>query len=228
MNFIDKNLETCNNFIFLGEAGSGKSEIAINFAIYLKKHTKKEVHFFDMDMTKPLFRSRDLEKELSDLNIVMHYEKQFMDAPTIVGGVRRNLKNRDAYVVMDIGGDYMGARAIGGFASEINKDNCLTYYVVNPYRPWSTNIEGIDKVLSSILGVSHVKIDKVKIVSNPNLGISTTLDDIIIGNEKVFEMIGEYKPIEFLCVSKNIYSDVIGKVSSEVFPIDLFLTYPWE
>lgn len=42
------------NFVFVGEAGSGKSEIAINFAHLLLEQSEKEIHFFDMDMTKPL------------------------------------------------------------------------------------------------------------------------------------------------------------------------------
>ena len=40
------------NFVFIGEAGSGKSEIAINFAINFTKIQDRPVHFFDMDQTK--------------------------------------------------------------------------------------------------------------------------------------------------------------------------------
>ena len=36
------------NFLFLGEAGSGKSEIAINFARFLTQLGEKPVHFFDL------------------------------------------------------------------------------------------------------------------------------------------------------------------------------------
>ena len=73
------------NFILIGETGCGKSEIALNLAEYLAKNTDKHVHLIDMDMTKPLFRSRDLlnSGKLSDVNI--HYEEQFFDAPTVVG-----------------------------------------------------------------------------------------------------------------------------------------------
>jgi len=48
------------NFILIGEAGCGKSEISLNLAKYLAENSDKQVHLFDMDMTKPLFRSRDL------------------------------------------------------------------------------------------------------------------------------------------------------------------------
>ena len=47
------------NFVFVGEAGSGKSEVAMTFARKLAERSPLPVHFFDLDMTKPLFRSRD-------------------------------------------------------------------------------------------------------------------------------------------------------------------------
>ena len=82
-----------HNFIFLGEAGSGKSEVSINFAMLLTEMGDKPVHYFDMDMTKPLFRSRDAVENLEQAGIIFHYEEQFMDAPTLVGGVNLLLKD---------------------------------------------------------------------------------------------------------------------------------------
>ena len=90
------------NFVFVGEAGSGKSEISINFAKWLVQLQDKPVHFFDMDMTKPLFRSRDVEMQMEEMGIICHHEKQFMDAPTVVGGVNRLLKDEDCYVVIPV------------------------------------------------------------------------------------------------------------------------------
>lgn len=34
-------------------------------------------------MTKPLFRSRDRREALETLGVEVHYEAQFMDAPTL-------------------------------------------------------------------------------------------------------------------------------------------------
>jgi hypothetical protein len=75
-----------SNYLFLGEAGCGKSEIAVNLALALAARGEKPVHFFDLDMTKPLFRSRDVSAMLTDAGVTVHYEEQFMDAPTQVGG----------------------------------------------------------------------------------------------------------------------------------------------
>ena len=113
-------MTSSSNVVFLGEAGSGKSEIALNFAQALAELGGKPVHFFDLDMTKPLFRSRDRREALETLGVEVHYEAQFMDAPTLTGGVRQRLNDPHCCAVLDVGGDYIGARSIGGYLSLIH------------------------------------------------------------------------------------------------------------
>ena len=100
------------NFVLLGEGGCGKSELAINLARYLLP-LGKDVHLFDMDMTKPLFRTREQAAELEKLGVQVHFEQQFADAPTQVGGVSLRLRDGNCYAILDVGGDHIGARAIG-------------------------------------------------------------------------------------------------------------------
>lgn len=226
-NQIEDLIENKTNFVFVGEAGSGKSEIAINFAAYLAALGTKPVHFFDMDMTKPLFRSRDVIEHIEKLGIEFHHEEQFYDAPTVVGGVQIHLKNDDCYVVMDVGGNDTGARSIGGYAPKINKDNTMVYYVLNAFRPWSGNLEAVDGTLSSILGVSHIKLEQVRMVNNPNLGLETTPEEFTQGYEKMKEMVSPYVKIDFACIKEDLYSQVQPTFNGILMPIHLYLTYEW-
>ena len=67
---MDKNfgdvLKEKKNFLFIGEAGSGKSEIVLNVAAKLARETGKKVDLFDMDQTKPLYRSRDMADDFKE------------------------------------------------------------------------------------------------------------------------------------------------------------------
>ena len=63
------------NLVFLGEAGSGKTETSINLARKLACESSRRVHFFDMDQTKPLFRARDCETELENEGIIFHFQR---------------------------------------------------------------------------------------------------------------------------------------------------------
>jgi hypothetical protein len=227
MQLILEAAEKHTNFIFVGEAGSGKSEIAINFARYLQELGQKKVHFFDLDMTKPLFRSRDIKTKMEDMGIVFHYEEQFMDAPTLTGGVIRLLKDEDCLVVMDVGGDYIGARSIGGFASAISQTNTCVYYVLNAYRPWSYDIDHVDHTLGSILGVSHIELGQIHFINNPNTGHTTTAEEFLNGSKKMKEMVSPYQNIDFSCLREDLYEEVKNIHADPILPIRLYLTYPW-
>ena len=216
-----------HNFVFLGEAGSGKSEIAINFAQLLHKQQTLPVHLFDLDMTKPLFRSRDQRHALEASGICVHFEEQFMDAPTAAGGVRTALRNEHIFTVLDVGGDYIGARAIGGYAPLLNGPNTVIYYVMNPFRPWSTSLARIDKVLGETLGVSHLQLESLRLVGNPNLGPETTAGHVRQGAYDLVELVGAYRGFDFFCVREDLYSQVRETFPFPLFPIRLHLTYPW-
>lgn len=215
------------NFIFVGEAGSGKSEISLNFARYLTQHTDKPVHFFDLDMTKPLFRSRDAAEVLESAGVIVHFQEQFMDAPTLVGGVMPTLRDPNCLCVLDIGGDYIGARSIGGFAPSLNRPDAAVFYIINSFRPWSDNIDHIDETLGKILGVSHIRLDQLTLVSNPNNSVATTLEEVITGHRQTVDMVGEYIPVSFCCVKEDLAGKAAEILDVPVLPIRLELTYFW-
>ncbi len=216
------------NFILIGEAGCGKSEIALNLAKYLAKNTDKQVHLFDMDMTKPLYRSRDLlnSEELSDVTI--HFEEQFYDAPTLVGGVKALLADPDSLVVMDVGGDDIGARAIGGFMLGVDKTSLCVMYVLNYFRPFCRDMDHIDTFLAEILSVSRLSVEDIHLVDNPNAGITTTVEEMLEGAAKMEEIISEYRQIEMICMREEFFDEIKKTLPEEkMMPIHLYLTYEW-
>lgn len=211
------------NYVLLGEAGCGKSELAINLARRLLD-TGRSVDLFDLDMTKPLFRTREQADRLADMGIRFHFEAQFADAPTVGGGVMRALKDTDSYTVLDVGGDYIGARAIGGYAPLLNREDTEVFYIINPFRPWSTTPERASLVLSEVLGVSHIRPERVRLVGNPNLGSATTAEDVLEGYRRLTELV---ERLDGLCVEQSLCETVQASVPVPVLPIERYLEYPW-
>ena len=150
-----------------------------------------------------------------------------MDAPTLVGGVNRLLKDPDCYVILDVGGDYIGARSVGGYAPVINEDMTMVYYVLNSYRPWSYDIDHIDETLGKILGVSHIGLEKLHMINNPNNGLTTTPEEFLEGCRRMEEILAPYAKVEFACATESYYEHVKDALDMPVFPIHLYLTYEW-
>ena len=144
---IDWLLKNDKNFVFIGEAGSGKTETALNMAVAMAKATTKRVHFFDMDQTKPLFRAREQRGALEREGVVFHFQEQYLDAPVVASGVRELLCDPESVVLLDIGGGSHGSHMIGQFSDLLNRDGTKVLYLVNPYRPWSRTREDIDETV---------------------------------------------------------------------------------
>lgn len=216
------------NFIFLGEAGSGKTEIAINFAMELAKNGVTNIHFFDLDQTKPLFRSRDVLSELEQTGITFHYEKQCADAPTIGGGTAELLNDPQAICVLDIGGNQQGSRMIGGYAHLTRRADAANYFVINPYRPWSRQTEAIDRTMTDVLRMARIPLTNTAVICNPNQRLGTTEADVLQGIAKTEEMLGEFLDISCVCVMRELREAVEQKTELPVFPLDLYMKYAWE
>ncbi len=130
-------LKTKKNFVFIGETGSGKSEIALNTAAMLQRQGDRTVHLFDLDQTKAMFRARDAEAEMSAIGVTLHYMPQLLDTPVLVNGIIPHLIRKDSVSVLDVGGNDNAARMVGCLADYLNPENTAAVYVINPYRPWS-------------------------------------------------------------------------------------------
>ena len=212
------------NFIFIGEAGSGKSEIVLNVAAMLAERTGKKVELFDLDQTKPLYRSRDMAEAFAKKGVQIHFQEQFQDAPTSVGGVMTSLMG-DGYTLLDIGGGHQAARMAGSYCHLLAKDNSVPVYIVNPYRPWSKDVDGIDGTMQHIL--SSVRLDHIYILANPNLGYTTTVDEFTHGLDKIDELFEGYTAVNSACVRKEIYEEAQAQTDKKLLPIELYLTYEW-
>lgn len=219
-------VERKSNYLFLGEAGCGKSEIAVNLALELAAAGERPVHFFDLDMTKPLFRSRDVKALLEDHGVTVHFQEQFMDAPTTVGGPGVLLRDGDCDTILDVGGDYMGASAVGGYAPLLRPETTAAYYVVNSFRPWSMRLEHIDGVLGQVLGAAHLPLERLRFVGNPNLGVRTTAAEVREGLRRLKETLGTCVEISFACVWEGLWP--MEDPALPLVPLHLYFTYPWE
>ncbi|MCQ2566790.1 MAG: hypothetical protein MJ127_00080 [Mogibacterium sp.] len=221
---FDEIMNEKKNYVFIGEAGSGKSEIVLNVAVKLAERTGKHVDLFDMDQTKPLYRSRDMAEEFKRRGVSIHYQDQYLDAPTLVGGVAVSLQD-DCYTLLDIGGGQQAAKFAGAYNHLLSREDSVPVYVINPYRPWTRSIESIDGTMSHIL--SSIRLDHIYMLCNPNLGYTTTVNEFIEGLNRTDELLEGITTVNSACVRRDIYEEAKQLTDKTLIPIDLFLTYEW-
>lgn len=170
-------------FSFIGEAGCGKSELALSFALKIQELTGEKVHIFDMDQTKPILRIRNALQEADDQSIVLHTGLNFLDIPRVPSGIESLIADKTSFVIFDLGGNLTGAINIGQYAGLLDRDDALTFMVINFFRPFSGKWDDLQKNLQKYGAV--IGKDITNIISNPNFGRETTERDIVYGNEKL-------------------------------------------
>lgn len=217
-------LRTKKNFVLIGEAGSGKTEISLSLAVHMTKLTDKSVHLFDMDQTKPNFRARDAALKMEREGVRLHYHEQVLDSPVVVTGVTEHLRDPESYVIMDIGGGAHGSHMIGQFHEELKRDDALVLYVINPYRPWSGETENIRETMRRVLG--SARLSKITLLGNPNFGPHTTLEDITEGMKQL-RVLTEGTPIDLVCALEPLCADLERSIPEPVIPIRLNTLPEW-
>jgi hypothetical protein len=161
--------------LFLGHYGSGKTNIAVNYAMHLSRKGKK-VCIADLDIVNPYFRTKDSEKELSELGIHLispKFANSNVDLPALPAESYRLVQDKSTFGIMDIGGDDRGAYALGRFAPAILSENDYRMaFVVNCYRPLTSTVEDAIVIMREIEEAAGLKF--TCIVNNSNLGTETT------------------------------------------------------
>jgi hypothetical protein len=139
--------------IFCGHYGSGKTNIAVNYALALKEQGIP-VRIADLDIVNPYFRTKDSADELEAAGIPLIspvFANTNVDLPALPQELYSLVQQTQTYAVMDVGGDDRGAYALGRYAPYIREENNFDMFcVVNFYRPLTTTPEEAADLVAQI------------------------------------------------------------------------------
>ena len=176
--------------LFCGHYGSGKTNLAVNYALSLRRKGL-EVSLADLDIVNPYFRSKDSAAILEAAGvrvIALPFANSSVDLPSLPSSAYSLVQDRSRYAVLDIGGDDdRGAYALGRFVPYILEENDYDMFcVVNFYRPLTTTPQEALAVLREIEGACGLAF--TGIVNNSNLGAETTAESIRVTSSKAEEL----------------------------------------
>jgi len=166
--------------LFAGHYGSGKTNIAVNYALLLAGEGKK-VCIADMDIVNPYFRTKDSAKVLADAGVDLispKFANTNVDLPALPAESYRLVQDKSIYGIMDIGGDDRGAYALGRFVPYLKEENNYRMiFVANAYRPLTRTPEEALEVMREIEAACGLQF--TDIVNNANLGNETTPETVL-------------------------------------------------
>ncbi|AEG61260.1 hypothetical protein [Desulforamulus ruminis] len=216
--------------IFTANLGSGKTEISINFSRMLQQRGEK-VSLVDLDIINPYFRTRLAKDNLASQGLKVVCPPGHLvnaDVPALTPAIRGAMQSREGYCVCDVGGDEVGAIALGMFKPYLPEERYDLWFVVNTCRPFTRDFEGVVKMMQGIEKNSRLKV--TGLISNTNLGRQTDTSVMLEGYHRV-AAIGDRLglPVVFLASRRDLAPEMeILLPGVPVLPLDFYMKTPWE
>lgn len=211
--------------IFMGEYGSGKTEISANYALAAKSRGMNTA-IVDFDLIKPYFRTRENQNYLEQKGIkVILPASDFVntDLPIMPQNFIRILYDKQYQVIIDVGGGET-AVVLGQIKQHFTDNGYEAFLVINTCRPFSNNAKEIVDRLQLIEQVSRLKISGL--ISNTNLAADTEIENILAGLQ-ITEIVSKMADIPICFVAVPFWLN--GKITLKypMFMIEPITHYPW-
>ena len=175
--------------LFAGHYGSGKTNIAVNYALHLAGEGK-QVCIADLDIVNPYFRTKDSAQVLEEAGIHLispQFANTNVDLPALPAEAYRLVTDKSIYGIMDIGGDDRGAYALGRYVpAMLEENNYRMVFVANCYRPLTRTPEDALEVMREIEVACGLKF--TDIINNSNLAAETTPETVLDSKSYIQEL----------------------------------------
>ena len=208
--------------LFAGHYGSGKTNIAVNYALKLAGEGKAVV-IADLDIVNPYFRTKDSAAVLEAAGVKLispQFANTNVDLPALPAEAYRLVQDKSIYGIMDIGGDDRGAYALGRYVPTLKEENNYRMvFVANAYRPLTRTPEEALEVMREIEEACGLQF--TDIINNSNLASETTPETVLSSVEymkKLSELSG--LPIFATTAETAVAVELEGKIDN-VLPLQL-------
>ncbi|MBR2979653.1 MAG: hypothetical protein IKC51_06955 [Myxococcaceae bacterium] len=188
--FLPADFTLASSTALVGPYGSGKSEIALTLACLMARRlqarpdNRLQVALGDIDVLKPYFRAREAGEALKAMGVRLLApggSLKSADLPILTPELGCAAREADTLLVLDVGGDPAGARALGSLRDEVDTNALDLLLVLNRHRPFMESVESVVEQADKIQRASGLRLTGV--VSNTHMMAETTLDDVALGLE---------------------------------------------
>jgi hypothetical protein len=195
---------------YIGEYASGKSEVAVNRAVFLRREGR-QVSLVDLDLVEPCYTLRPIKKQLIEQGIdVLAWETRettgLGEAGNIMRPANRWALRRPGDIILDIGYGVEGSRTLNLLEGSADDPDLKIIAVVNISRPMTARLEDIVAYIGQLGRVDGL-------INNTHLGDETTAEVVQEGAKTVSraaEMLG--LPV--------VATTAVGKVAEKIGPRD--------
>ena len=215
--------------IIIGHYGSGKTEFAVNYAMMLSKQTEN-VALCDLDIVNPYFRSREKASimEASGITVISgaRGHNANLDLPMVSPNILAPIQNEEMQVILDVGGDSVGARVLARFASYFKPGAYDMFFVLNANREQTQDALGVISHIRNIEDTVGCKV--TGLINNTHLLRETDVNEVLKGQELALEVSKTLNiPIKYVSTLEKVTHQLPMDLEGEMFPIKMYMREDW-
>ena len=224
-------------YVLIGNYGSGKTELALNFAINAAAEGGR-TELLDLDMVNTYFRLTEHGKmtEMKEIRLVSpNYACSGIETLSLPAEVASAFDMDWDTVVFDVGGDAVGSTALGRYHQDfvdLEPGSLEVLNVVNIRRPLAGTVEKITHLQEEMQIHSRLKITGM--INNTNLAQMTTPAELRDGYEMI-KQVSEITGVPVLYTSgRKEMLDIFlteghdPKYIGTPMPIDTYMHRDWD
>lgn len=221
-------LEASRLTALVGHFGTGKTEAAINMALALAELGHR-VTLADLDIVDPYFRSRERAELLLRGGVQLITSSQAhinADVPALPAQVQALLEPDSGFGVLDVGGDASGARVLSRYRTALLNAKVRLLCVLNANRPLTDTPARAITYLNQIQDSARLPV--TGLINNTHLCGRTEPKDVLAGAE-LARAVSAQTGIPLVChMAQKALLPLLPPLAEPVFPIQLYMTKPWE
>lgn len=215
--------------VIIGHYGSGKTEFAVNYALMLSKQTT-DIALCDLDIVNPYFRSREKATLLEESGIRVYSgafgHESNLDLPMLSPSLVAPLQNPNTNVILDVGGDNVGARVLAQYKAYLTPGAYDMLCVVNAYRQETQSVMDVVSQIRNIEDACGVKV--TGLINNTHLLRETTAEDVLYGQKLVVEVSKKLDlPIFYVSTLEKVTHQLPSDIEGGVLPIKMIMREEW-
>ena len=224
-------------YVLIGNYGSGKTELALNFAIKAAERGER-TELLDLDMVNTYFRLTERGKmtRMKEIRLISpNFACSGVETLSVPAEVASAFAMDWDTVVFDVGGDPTGANALGRYYQDfmdLEEGALEVLNVVNTRRPLAGTVEKIVKLQQDMERYSRLKITGM--INNTNLATATSEADLRDGYEIIKQVsIETGKPVLYTSGKKEFLDKFLAeghdpKYIGTPIAIDTYMQRDWD
>ena len=222
--------------VLIGNYGSGKSELALNFAFRAAERGER-TELLDLDMVNTYFRltERGKQVQMKEIRLVSpNFANSGIETLSLPAEVASAFAMDWDTVIFDVGGDAVGSTALGRYHEDflaLEEGALEVLNVVNIRRPLAGTVEKVIRLQEEMQIHSRLKITGM--INNTNLAEVTGPDELRDGYEIIREVSRKTGvPVKYTSGKAALLEQFLSeghdpKYIGEPLPIDIYMRRDW-